>query len=117
MKGFKIDDKIFECIDGHCQLSLGSHATLAYSFDLDKHPDYQKYFMNRFHNNERFDIVSTKYFAKSTIIKLLDLDNNRLNLTMRCDVLQTLTPDERREDILNDLLNSTFDNELNIKQT
>ena len=110
MKAFKIDGHIYEYIEGNCQLSIGSHATLYYSFDTNNHKEYKNYFLNKYEIGTIFDIVSSKYIAKSSIIKSVDMDNSKniLNLSIRCDILQSLDTKERREDILGELLNSTF---------
>jgi hypothetical protein len=110
MKEIKINNEILSYREGSCQLSLGSHATLYYSFDINKHPDYKSTLLHLFDSRMKFDIISTEYLAKGTLVKTLDIDpqNNFLNLTMRCDILKPLKTDERREDILEQLLNSTF---------
>ena len=110
MRNIKINSEVFSYVDGSCQLTLGSHATLYYSFDINNNPEYKKTLLHLFDSRMKFDIISTSYIAKGSIIKTLDIDpkKNILNLTMRCDVLQPLNTDERREDILEQLLNSTF---------
>jgi hypothetical protein len=77
---------------------------------MSKNPDYKSTLLHLFDSRTKFDIISTEYLAKGTLVKTLDIDpnNNFLNLTMRCDLLQPLKIDERREDILEQLLNSTF---------
>lgn len=108
MKSFKIDGNVYEYLEASCQLSIGTHASLYYSFDLNKHTDYKNYFLNKYDNRILFEIVSPKYIAKGSIIKSIDLDNNKqiLNLSIRCDIFQTIETNERREDILVELLNS-----------
>jgi hypothetical protein len=108
MREIKINNDTFIYSDGGCQLSFGSHATLHYTFDLHKYHQYKHDLLTLFDSRIRFDIVSTKYIAKSTIIKTLDIDNNFLTLTMKCEVINALNTDERREDLLEELLNSTF---------
>ena len=110
MREIKINNEIFSYREGSCQLSLGSHATLYYSFDIIKNPDYKKKLLDLFDNRLRFDVISNKYIAKSSMIKSIDIDKTFLNLTMKCEILHPLNTDERREDILEQLLNSTFNN-------
>lgn len=106
MKIIDIEGKSFEYFDGNCQLSIGSHATMYYSFDLTKYPNYKDIFIERYNNRKRFDIKSNKYIAFNNIIKYIDLDltNNTLGITTRCDVLEIIPMDERRAVILEELL-------------
>lgn len=108
MREIKIDDNIYKFNEGSCQLSLGSHATLYYSFDILKNESYKKEILYLFDNKIKFNILSSQYVAKSSIIKSIDLDKNFLNITVKCDILEPLNTEERREDILEQLLNSTF---------
>lgn len=106
MKIVDIEGESFEYFDGSCQLSIGSHATMHYSFDLKKYPNYKDIFIEKYNNRKRFDIKSNKYVANGNIIKYIDLDltKNTLNITTRCDVLEIIPINERRAVILEELL-------------
>jgi len=113
----KIDNEIFDCIDGSVQLSLGSHANITINLDINKNPSYEQFFIKLYESSRSFRIISQKFEAHGTNIKTLDLDFNkkRLNVSFHCDVLNSTDASIRREDALNEILDKTFNNNEDIK--
>jgi hypothetical protein len=108
----KIDNDIFDCVDVTIQLSLGTHASITINLDINKNPSYEQFFIKLYESNRSFRIISQKFETNGTNIKTLDFDfnNKRLNISFHCDVLNTTDKSVRREDILNELLDKTFNN-------
>jgi len=113
----KIDNEIFDCIDGSVQLSLGTHASIVINLDLDKNPLYEKFFIKLYESGRVFRIISQKFETNGTNIKTLDFDfnNKRLNVSFHCDVLNSTDASIRREDVINEILDKTFNNNEDIK--
>ncbi len=128
-KWFKIKDDIFYTESITCQLSIGSHGSIDISLDLNTHPGYRKYFYDQFdkmYNSKNgqqgykkdyiFDIITTSWKGIGCGIKSMDINTNGiLNLDIYCDYIQNENIQERRENIINDILNKTSDDNHNIK--
>lgn len=123
MKWVKINNDVFHVEDGLVQFSLGSHATIYLTLDISTYNNYQDYFIKLYENQqhkvsiEKFTIVSAKFTGIGCLIKSLDTDfNNRMNLSIRCDVLDLSDVQDRRNELLTDLLeDETLVNKNNIK--
>ena len=101
---FKIDNQIFEATEYSVQLTLGYQATLYYSFNIELNKTYKDFFIKMFEFGTKFDIVSNKYVSKGTIIKTIDLYNNFLSISVKSDFYQPVLKNERREEVLENLL-------------
>jgi hypothetical protein len=108
----KINDETFFIKDMTIQLSIGSHATLELSFDIKTYPNYSNIFFNKYENREKFNIVGKDFEAKGTIIKTIDLDTNTMNTSLRCDLLNHKDISERREEIIDEVLNNEQNNNI-----
>jgi hypothetical protein len=108
----KIDNEIFDCIDGIVQLSIGTHASITINLDLNKNPSYEQFFIKLYESNRYFRIISKNFETNGTNIKTLDFDfnNKRLNVSFHCDVLNTTDKSLRRDDTINEILDKTFNN-------
>jgi hypothetical protein len=102
----KINNEIFFIKDMIIQLSIGSHASLQLSFDIKTYPKYTDIFFNKYENKEKFDIVGKEFEAKGTIIKTIDTDKNTMIVYLRCDLLNHKDISERREEIIDKVLNN-----------
>jgi hypothetical protein len=113
----KIDNDIFNCIDGNVQLSLGSHASITINLDTNKYPSYEGFFIKLYESNRIIKIISNKFEAIGTRIKTLDFDfnNKRINISFHCDVLKTTDLSLRRDNTINEILDKTFNNNEDIK--
>lgn len=103
--------------EGTVQLSLGIHATIFINIDINKHPEYEDIFFKMYQDKEIFNVVAKLFEGRGTRIKSVDIDktNGQMNLFMRCDVLDSKTIDERRDELLNEVLNiETLSAETNI---
>ena len=108
----KINDETFFIKDMSIQLSIGSHATLELSFDIKTYPSYSTFFFNKYENREKFNIFGKDFEAKGTIIKTIDIDKNTINTSLRCDLLNHKDISERREEIIDEVLNNGQNNNI-----
>jgi hypothetical protein len=108
----KINDETFFIKDMSIQLSIGSHASLELSFDIKTYPNYSNIFFNKYENREKFNIVGKDFEAKGTIIKTIDIDTNTMNTSLRCDLLNHKDISERREEIIDEVLNNEQNNNI-----
>ena len=103
----KIDNDIFDVIDVTVQLSIGSHTTTYISLDINKKPNYLKYFTNLYENHSSFTMSSIKFVAPGSLIKSIDVDfDSNMNLTIKSDIFNPVNIQERREEIIDELLNN-----------
>ena len=109
----KINNEIFFIKEMIIQLSIGSHASLQFYFDIKTYPNYSNVFFNKYENKEKFNIVGKEFEAKGTIIKTIDTDRNIMNISLRCDLLNHKNLSERREEIIDEVLNN--EQNINIK--
>ena len=68
----KIDNDPFDVVDVTVQLSIGSHTTTYISLDINKNPNYLKYFTNLYENHSSFTMSSIKFVAPGSLIKSID---------------------------------------------
>jgi len=108
----KINDETFFIKDMTIQLSIGLHASLQLSFDIKKYPNYSNIFFNKYENREKFNIVGKDFEAKGTIIKTIDIDTNTMNISLRCVLLNHKDISERREEIIDEVLNNEQNNNI-----
>jgi hypothetical protein len=103
----KIDNDSFDVIDVTVQLSIGSHTTTYISLDINKNPNYLKYFTNLYENHSSFIMSSVKFVAPGSLIKSIDVDfDSNMNLTIKSDIFNPVSIQERREEIIDELLNN-----------
>lgn len=94
------------------QFSTMAHAVLDISIDLKKYPQYLNYFFNLFENGTKFNLTTKKYEAKGTLIKSIDYGPYYLNLSLRCDLMESSDISERRDEIIENLLNNEDKNNI-----
>jgi hypothetical protein len=106
----KVDNEIFECIDGTAQLSFGSHATLNIIFDLDKFPKYELFFIKIYESEKIFKTTSSKFQSSGCKIKSLDIDyrEKKMEISIHSDIFETKEVSNRRDEAINELLQKTF---------
>lgn len=122
MKWIKINNDIYDVIDGSVQLSVGSHATIHLTFDISKNKSYQDIFIKMYESQQnytgsecKFQISNSRFIGSGSLIKSIDTDfTDRMNLTIRCDYIQTLDVQERRDEMIDEVLNETLQNKNNI---
>jgi len=103
----KIDNDIFDVVDVTVQLSIGSHTTTYISLDINKNTNYLKYFTNLYENHSSFTMSSIKFVAPGSLIKSIDVDfDSNMNLTIKSDIFNPVNIQERREEIIDELLNN-----------
>ena len=73
---------------------------------------FSNLFFNKFENREKFNIVGKEFEAKGTIIKTIDTDKNTMNTSLRCDLLNHKDISERREEIIDVVLNNEQNNNI-----
>ncbi len=94
------------------QFSTMAHASLDIRVNLNNYPQYLTYFFNLFQNHSKFDLVAKKFEAKGTLIKSVDYDLEFLNISLRCDILNLSDLSERRDEIIDSLLNNNDKNNI-----
>jgi hypothetical protein len=112
MKWVKINDNVINVEDGSVQLSMGSHASIYLSIDISKNPSYHNFFIKLYESqnsgntkSSKFDLISSKFQAIGSLIKSIDTDfNNRMNISIKCDYFNPLNIEDRRNEIINDIL-------------
>jgi len=103
----KIDNDVFDVVDVTVQLSIGSHTTTYISLDINKNTNYLKYFTNLYENHSSFTMSSIKFVAPGSLIKSIDVDfDSNMNLTIKSDIFNPVNIQERREEIIDELLNN-----------
>lgn len=122
MSWIKIDNELFETKSESVQFSIGSHATISVSFDIDKNPNYLDHFIKIYEGNHslypnkmKFDIEHTNFIGRGTMIKSMDTDFGKImNIDFRCDILEVIDKQERREDRIESILDKTLLNNKDI---
>lgn len=118
MNWIKINNEVFETKSGCVQFSMGSHATINTSFDINKHPEYLKHFIKLYEGGTKFNVEHVNYIGKGTFIKSMDTDFDKImNIDFRCDVLETTDKEERRNEMIQTVLDETLSNnkDINLK--
>lgn len=109
----KIDNNIFFIKESNVQLSIGSHAHIEISIDLTSYPQYLQFFFNLFQNHIKFELIHKQYESKGTLIKSVDYDYQSLHLSLRCDYLSMSDISDRRDEIIEDIINNQSKNNIN----
>lgn len=114
----KIDGQVFEIEQGEAQLSTGSHASIYIKLDIKRNASYYSFFIKKYEEQSnssmgsnaksfKFDVYHKHFIARGTLIKTMDVSfNSEMNLTLICDVLESTDTQERRDEIIDDLLNN-----------
>ena len=103
----KIDNDIFDVVDVTVQLSIGSHTTTYISLDINKNTNYLKYFTNLYENHSSFTMSSIKFVAPGYLIKSFDVDfDSNMNITIKSDVFNPVNIQERRDEMIDEILNN-----------
>lgn len=129
MQIIKINNDYFEVENISTQLTIGSHATIKLTIDTKKNTGYYQYFTDIFDryndeiwnqnpNNTIFGIQAKNIKGYGCIIKSIDIDNihNIMNLSINCNYLEEITIQEKRDELINEVLDQTSLNENNIKK-
>lgn len=100
----KLEGNIFYIKQFSVQLSLGSHASIEVSTENRK--DYSDIFFNKYESGTKFNLIGKQFEAKGVHIKGIDVNQNQINLSLRCDILDNRDISERREEIIDEVLNN-----------
>lgn len=101
----KIDNTVFEVNGGSIQTTIGSHATLTYTFDIKLHPSYEGIILKIYEMGNRHIISSTNFIASGSYIKYIDIDfNKKMVVYFHCDILTIVDKDQRREESIDEIL-------------
>ena len=111
MKQLKIKEKVFFYHQMSIQPTLSSQATIYLDLDLNKYPLYKDFFFNLYDSRERFNISTNRIIANDNSISYLDYDTkkSKLSLEIQTDLLIFININERRSDIIDDILNNNED--------
>jgi hypothetical protein len=113
----KLDNEIFNVIDVVVQLSIGSHTTTHLSVDLIKYPEYLNKITDIFEMSKKFEMISNRFIAPGSYIKSIDVDfDKKMNISVKSDVFNNVDTQQRRDEMLDELLNNeTYTDKNNIK--
>lgn len=100
----KVDGVVFNIKEYSVQLSIGSHASIDVSFDNRK--DYSDFFFEKYENKTKFNLIGKQFEAKGVHIKGIDVSLNKIHLSLRCDILDNRDISERRDEIIDEVLNN-----------
>lgn len=109
----KINNDIYHIKDCVVQLSVMSHATINIEIDLKKYPTYSDIFFNMYDSGLKFDLIGRDFDGRGTQIKSIDCNSTRMNIYLRCDILNPSNILERRDEIIDELLNNEDKNNIN----
>ena len=123
MKIIKIDNRYFYVEDISTQPSIGSHGIINLTINTLKYSEYYKFFTDIFDNYYEDSLSKTNVFniqfknlrAYGCKIKSLDIDsmNYLLYVNINCDYLEQVTVQEKRDEIIDEVLNEkTSDNKI-----
>ena len=107
MSWFKINDIIFYPKSFETQTSIINNigSNLIYiKLDIKSHSMYKSIFMKKFEENKKFNIITSKIFFIGCYIKTIDFFEDELSIYIGCDYLEYIDICERRDEIINDLL-------------
>lgn len=123
MQIIKINQEYFQVEDISTQFSIGSHGSISLTINTLNHPNYYKFFTDIFdnyyediHRLPKSDIVFNVQFknlrAYGCMIKSLDIDsmNYLLYVNITCDYLEQVTVQEKRDELIDDVLNGKTSN-------
>ncbi len=99
----KLDGAIFYIKDYSAQLSIGSHAS--FEIKLENRKDYSDILFMKFESKSKFNLIGKQFEAKGVHIKGIDVNQNQLTISLRCDILDNRDISERREEIIDEVLN------------
>ena len=100
----KIDGDTFYIKNSSVQLTIGSHASIEIS--LENRKDYSDFFFRKYETLSKFNLIGKQFEAKGVHIKGIDVDTNQINISLRCDILDDRDISERREEIIDEVLNN-----------
>lgn len=110
----RIEEKTFNIVRGDVQFSMGSHANIHIKLDIKNNPSYYSFFIKKYEQqsnqigsvSSKFDMYHRKFVARGTLIKSMDVSfDDEMNLDFTCDILDDANIQERRDEIIDDLLN------------
>jgi hypothetical protein len=108
----KIDDRYFVNVEVLIQFTIGSHVDINLKCDIAKNPDYYTFFINKYDSNSKFDIYAKDFIASGCHIKAMDISfGEKMNLSITSDYWKKADIQERREEIINELINNNYEKE------
>lgn len=112
MHTLKIRNEYFFVEDISTQFSIGTHGNLNITINTMKFPSYYKYFIDIFDSYSEFDIQYKNLRGYGCMIKSLDIDNMNylLYVNIHCDYLEQVTVQEKRDELIDDVLNKKTSN-------
>lgn len=109
----RIEEKTFNIVRGDVQFSMGSHANIHIKLDIKNNPSYYSFFIKKYEQqsnqigsvSSKFDMCHRKFVARGALIKSMDVSfDDEMNLDLICDILDEANIQERRDEIIDDLL-------------
>ena len=101
----KIEDDIFYLSDISAQYSLMGKCAITIDVNILKHPEYYKYFIDKYESRKSFTLSNNTFIANFCVIKTIDIVfNERIILNISCDKIDS-DISEIRDSIIDDILN------------
>lgn len=104
------------------QLTTGSHAHISMTINISTYPNYYKYFIDIYDksstclnkNESSFNVQHLNYKAHGCHIKSIDVDNMNylMHLNIVCDFFEQIPLSERRDEIIDKVLNNEDKNNI-----
>ena len=130
MQILKINNNHFEVECISTQLTIGSHGTISLTVNTLRHPNYYSYFTDIFdrYNDEVFNqlpksdtifnVQCKNIKGYGCSLKSMDIDNTNhlMHLSINCNYLEEITVQEKRDELIDDVLNKTSSDKNNIKK-
>jgi hypothetical protein len=107
----KIKDKTFIFKNENIQYYAFSSPTISFTFDISKY-NYKKDLTDLWDNQSiksfaspcKLDFFTSRYAATGCFITIMDMADDEIKLTFSCDYFRELSLEERRDAILNRIL-------------
>jgi hypothetical protein len=115
----KIKDRVFVFKNEQIQYdNMGTQITtsISFTFDIISNNNYKKFFVdlwdnqslisskNTFTSSYKIDLFTSRYKAIGCFIKMIDMSDTEIKLSFSCDLYQEISLQERRDIVLNKLL-------------
>ena len=110
----RINDDVFFLKKIDFQLSIWAHGTIEMSLDLRTYPHYLDFFFDLYERKTSFTLVSKLCETRGSVIKSIDYNVNTTsaNISIRYDMINNFDISDRRDEIIEDLLNNEDKNNI-----
>lgn len=101
----KIDDKIFNCENVHSQLTIEGGMDIIATISKSDYPQQAEDIIKYFERKMPFSLMSNKFISKKSLIKMLFIKDNNVEIHISSDKVDIGTYKEYRDKRIEELLN------------